>query len=328
MPDNIEEYKDIEIAPVEEVKPPEGYTAQEWGGLTEAEKAVAMDEIAHPEGEKPPEMTDDALKAIAGEEDEAKKKADEEAAASKADAEAADKAEAEKATPPEPEKPMTDEELLAHRFNIELKIDPDETVPIPDDLQEKLDTLDEKFEQGDIDQKEYNKQTREIDRQATARFMAQKEGEKGDLLWNNEQGLFLRSRTEYLGEKQADGTFDKTEKSDMLWGALAGVVKNLQAKDPNLKGMRLLIEADKRVKAMFAPKEAALPKKEEPPAKKDEKPPAKMPDDFVTLGDIATAGKNTTDGTFDQLDKLSGKRTEEYMKKHPELVDRYIDDLR
>ncbi len=334
MSDKEEDYKDIEIPAEEEIKPPEGYTVEEWKGLSQGEREVVLDEIANPEGQPSKDETDAVLKEIAGEDDEAKKKAEEDATAqtaleakAKEEAEAAAKA---KETPaPEGDKPMTDEELIAFNFVVETKIDPEEKIPVPDDIQAKLDELEEKFEAGEIERREYNTQIQEINRQATARYMQAKEAEKGDLLWAKEQGLFLRNRTEYMGEKQEDGTYKATLESNMIWGALGKAVENIQAKNPNLSGMQILIEADKVVKKMFAPKEPAPAAKEEPaPEKKTEKPPAKMPEEFVDLGALPAAGKNSTEGSFAQLDKLTGKALENFMQKHPELVDRFIDDLR
>jgi hypothetical protein len=320
-----EEIKEIEIPPVEEVKPPEGYSIEEWMGLSAGSRAVILEEIENPEGEAP-EITDESLKEIAGEDEAAKKKADEEASAlvdkEKSDEEAA-KIAGEK-PPADGKKPLTDEELLAFKVKSDVRIDPNEEVPIPGDLQNKLNEIEAKFEEGEIDLKEYNTLVRAIDRQATARFLDAKKDLEGTKVWETEQKVFLGSRPEYLGEKQADGTFQATTESSIKWGALGKAFDSLQKENPNLSGMELLIKADRMVKKMLGGVESPAPA---PLKKGDEKPPAKMPDDFVTLGDIPAAGKNSTEGTFDQLDKLSGKKLEAYMAKHPDLVDRYINDL-
>ena len=308
MPD---EFKDIEIPEPVVINPPEGYSEKDWAGLTPGEKEIALDEISNPEGEVPP-ITKEEIK----EEEPAPEKKDE-------------------GGPPAPEpKPeeklveatpvaeiMSDEDLLSHKFIIEDKIDPGETIPIPDDIQDKIDEIDEKFDSGDIDSKEHRDKLRELDRQATARYLQAKRAEQGDILWDKEQALFFKYRPIYLGVKMPDGTFQSTEDTEIVYGALVGALKVAQRQ--GLSGMAALVKADQIVKKKFGPKET-------PPApakKADEKPPAKMPEEYVNLGDLPAAGKNAVEGTFDSVDKLPGKRQEEYFKKHPEQLDRYIEDL-
>lgn len=317
MPD---EYKDIEIPIEEAVKPPEGYSEQDWAGLTPGEKAVAMDEAEHPEGEGPP-VTKEELEG--GEPEPEKKEEGEPPAPEPKPEEEPEEKPAEVAPAPTPEV-MTDEALLAHKFVIEDTIREGETIPIPDDIQDKIDEIDEKFDTGDIDAKEHRDQIRELDRQATARYLQAKRVEQGNLLWEKEQALFFNQRPEYLGEKQPDGTFKSVEDTEIVYGALTGALKIAQKQ--GLSGMAALVKADQIVKKRFGAKETPAPKETVPP-KKEMKPPAKMPEDHVNLGDLPPAGNNNTGGNFDQLDKLQGKKLEEFLAKNPKLVDRYLDDL-
>jgi hypothetical protein len=344
------EEKKIEIPDPEVEKLPEGYTAEEWKGLSDAEKEGILSGLSEgDEVEDVDEIAEETLKEIVGEEEPektaeelakekadeealaAKKKADEEAEAKrKADEEtakagktpeqievdrlAAEKAEAEKAgAEPIP----TDDQLLRYR-----PIVTDEELPsldeIPADIQTKFDQLDNKLETGEITQKEYFQQQRKVNSELMSVNIRRRETAKDQKTWDKEQAAFLRARPEYL---------DKSEDGEFLWNMLGATVKSLGAKYDH---MELLLQADRLVKEKLG--SGKTKGKEERPTNKGkevkvvaEKPAAKLPD-HKTLADVPTAGKPEVGESWaTALDKLHGEAYEAALEKlTPEQRDRYL----
>ena len=220
-----EKVKDQEIVvpDLEVIKTPEGYTEAEWLGLSDAAKEIILDEIAHPEGEAPPDLSEEVLKEVAGEEAPLKEG---EAPAPKAEEKPAEKAAGEA----EEGKILSDEDLLALKFDVPATIDLSKGVPIPDDIQDKIDDVEEKmgelkakFESGEIDgddfkskNKEFQNQIRDLDRQAVVLFTHGQEAAGRQATQLKQQDTFLVARPEYLGIKGDDGKFKATEDSEML----------------------------------------------------------------------------------------------------------------
>ena len=351
---------EIPPAPASEDKPPTGYSEDEWEGLSPTEKEGIRESISDPEGDEHEESLSEAeLKVIAdGEkteeqkaadakaafEAEAKKKVDEEAAAAKKKAEAdqaaktaeqlaADKeAEAKriadealaKSKPAVEEGPaVSDEDLLKFKATV-TESELSAVDKISADVQKKLDELDVKYDAGDIDLKAYNKDRDALNRQVVQENIRAQNETRTEIAWQKEQGHFLRSRAEYLGEKQADGKFKANIRSNALFGALGEAVKSLEAERPGLAGMELLIEADRVVKETFGlSKSKGATKASSQP--EGEKPPARIPD-TKTLSDIPAAAANMVGGPWDALDKLHGAAYESALEKlTEEQKQRYLD---
>lgn len=320
--------------------PPEGYTAEEWEGLSVTERDGIKDSIDNPEvgGEEDvtkPDLDEKALAAIAaeGERPPEKKEADgapakppaavpaaSEAAAPATVTEgaAADPAAATPpATPPgeatEATEVASDEELLSFRPVVS-----DADLPMPDtvppEIQAKLEALDSKYDAGDIPLPEYNKERDALNRQVFAANVQTRDAARSQKTWDLEQAAFLRARPEYL-EKGADGKF--TEKSELLYGAFGKAVNRIGA-DPkfaNAHGMALLVAADKAVRSTFrmpAPGKKATPAAAQ---KKDEGKPPTPPPNVQTLGKVPTAAPNSTDDGFAAIDKLTGEAYEAALER-------------
>jgi hypothetical protein len=329
-----------------------GYTANELQQLSKMELEGIILSVKGDEKEET-ELTADELAKIAaaGETEEqkaARLKAEQEAADAKAledEAAAAGKTveqlKAEKAAasaapaaaPVIPEAGViTDDDLLdfvpvvtAAEIVFEFKT--------PADVQAKLDELEAKFDAGDIERAEYNKQRDEIRDGLSDKRQAAREAAREEVVWKKEQIFFLNARPEYMGEKQADGKYVHNLKSRSMLGALREAVSTLSAepKNANMSGMELMVAADKAVKETFGmtkPAAAAAPAAA-PASAPERKPPATRPDN-VTLGaEIPAAAPNLTDGGFAELDKLSGEAYENALAKMPEAMrNRYLDDLR
>ena len=323
-----DEQEEIVIPDVENtLKPPEGYTADEWAALSEGERealSLKVDDKGEIIEETAPEVPEDTLKEIAEEKEEPVIEAIKEEIKPK-----------EK--PIEVEGVVTDEELLSFRPTINESMLPD---PGPEiiseeiqtklnELDTKIDSLDVQFDAGDINKDDLKKATKAIQQERDAlnrqivlennqRNQAIRTSARADLLWKAEQSAFFRARKDYeYGDKA-------TPKGKALYGALNETIKSLDADPANsgLSGMALLVKADKIVKEMLgvapAKKEAA-----KPAAKKDEKPPAKFPDD-VTLSDVPEAKASGTDTPWSALDRLTGAAYEKALGKlTPEQLERY-----
>jgi hypothetical protein len=340
MPGEQKEEKTPEEIQAEAVlaatKPPEGYTEEEWSGLSDTEKEGIRDSIAHPDGGgEEEELTPEQLAAIAKEgetpeektareakeaEDaaEAKKATDDAAEASRVAALTPEEKAAEAAKPPAEEPPafMPDEDLLRFRAVVpdaELKVED----VVPEEIQTKIDELDAKYESGDVDLKAYNRERDALNRAIWNANQAVRDEARTQQAWLKEQGFFFQNRPEYM-EKTADGkTF--TEQSQEMFDLFKIKVSRFE-KDPryaNAPGMELLLAADKAVRKTLGVGKAApsAPLKEAAPAKPGVKPPAKLPEN-KTLSEIpAAAGEEITGDPFAALDKLSGEAYEKAIEK-------------
>ena len=224
-------------------------------------------------------------------------------------------------TPPEetPATLLTDDELLAFKpiiLDSEIKVEEQ----IPEELQTKLEELDNKYEEGEIKLPEYNRERDVINRQIVRTTLQSENGMRDELVWQKTQKEFIRARPDYVG-KDADGKF--TLKAAALYGALNEAVKRLSDK---YDGMKLLIEADKSLReslGIVAPKTAkVIPIKDTKPAAVDQ-PSVK---DFRTLKDTPQAAVNDTDDPYAAIDKLTGEAYEDALERlSPEQKRRYED---
>ena len=320
-PDEEKKPDEIVIPDLEKEKPPEGYTEEEWSDLSDEEKEgiLSKDEDEEPE-KKEDELSEEQLKAIAKEgEEEEPKKPDEEGAPKEKEGE--EKEEEEEAKRP------SDEELLSFRPRIDRTQLPQPSEEIvPDELQGKLDDLQKKFDDGEIQMAafivERDKINRQIVRHNSNLYESAKEATTIELTWKSEQQAFFKARPEYEFAKEG------SPKGKALYGALNQVVKDLDADPENagLSGMAILVKADKIVKKAFGITEKEKPKEtpKDKPKEKDKKPPAKLPDENKSLSDVPEAQRNSTDGPWAALDKLSGEAYERALEKlTPEQRNRY-----
>ncbi len=284
--------------------PPDGYKPEEWNALAPEEQAGILDEIQNPEIGGPEdldeeEIDDGTLAAIA---------AEGEKPVEPPVVEVAPAAPAEPA-PVAPVAPTiaSDDELLAFRAVV-----PDSELPeidtVPVELQTKLDELDEKYNAGDLQLSEYNRDRDKINRQVVMQNIQAKEAEKVNKAWEKEQMFFLQNRPEYLD--------NKTIKGQAFFGAFQGAVRML-GKDPknsHWSGMKLLIEADKAVKEAFGigKPEVVVPAVKPNPAPL--KPPAPLPT-HQTLAQVPNAAPNAVEDAFAQIDKLSGQNYEDALSR-------------
>lgn len=331
-------------------QPPEGYTQDEWDGLSAAEKEGILDGINHPEGGEAPEeeLSDDdkkTLENIAGEgDDDPEKKKKEEEDTEKKRLE--DKAKAEGKTVDEiiaieaEEKKnvvqpdaIAEEALLNYRPVLtkeEMVVVEEKPEEIPENISKQLADLDQKYDEGEIKLSEYNAERDKLNRQIirhndkineTAR--AEAETQNDEKRWQKTQQYFLSAKPEYVPAKTDDAA--EKVKRNALFGALCEMVKSISSDPANahLTDMQLLIKADKQVKEAFGIKPEVKP----PEKKKDEKkPPAKIPD-HKTLGDAPPAGDNNdgVDDSFAQIDKLTGEAYEQALERmSPAVKEAYL----
>ena len=305
MAKTLEEQEEIVIPDAEDnLNVPDGYKEDEWADLSVTEREAVMD-TGEEEKEPEDEIADDVLEELTK---------DEEAAAEEVHA-------PEPSGEVTPAAGMSDEELLSFRPVIyESKLPTPVEEVIPSELQEKLDTLDSKYDEGEMTLKEYNKERDAINRQIIADNMRQtqvaREEARYALVWKEEQRAFFEAHKEY--ELSDDGSI----KGKALFGALNNVIKELDRKTPNMPGMQLLLKAHKEVSQMFGAASDKAPAKDAAP-KIGVKPAAKVPDS-VTLGDVPIAKNNNTDGAWGAIDKLEGEAYEAMLERlSPEQRKRY-----
>ena len=287
MTTKIEEEKvdDLNVPAAPDLdKPPEGITQEEWDDLSKTEREGVSDKSEEPPSE---ELTPEQLAEIAKNTPQAPE-------------EPAD-------LPAEEAKAVPETELLSFKATVaDSELPPIDAVP--DELQDKLEELDEKYEAEEITLAEYNKARDAINRGIVMQNIQARDAAKAGILWEKEQAYFLKAKPLYL---------EKTLKGSAMFGALGEAVKALGA-DPkyaSASGIELLLAADKAVREAFGMTEAP---------KKEEKPAAPLPA-HQTLGDIPPAAPNTTDGAWAGLDKLTGQAYEDALEKlPPEVRDRYL----
>lgn len=287
----------IPAAPENLDKPPGGISQEDWDDLSKTEKEGVSDTSL--EGEETSEIDAAALAEIA----KAGEKTAEELATEAANV-SADLTEAAKSNPTETV------ELTGFKATVA-----DSELPaldtVPEEIQDKLDELDEKFDAEEITRAEYNKERDAINRNIVMQNIQTREAAKSALTWEKEQAHFLKATPIYL---------EKTLKGSAMFGALGEAVKALGAdsKYSSATGIELLIAADKAVKEAFGITETP------PAAKVEPKPAAPLPT-HKTLGDIPPAAPNSTDGAWAGLDKLSGEAYEAALEKlTPEQQSRYL----
>lgn len=362
-----EETNEIKAPDIEKDVAPEGYTQDEWDGYSKEDKISLREMIANPEDKdkNEEEIDEDTLKEIAGEEETPKEeqgkkdeegKTPEEEGKPKVDEEITPKVDEEKSEIVV----VDDTELLSYRPVISSKdIDtwlasqPKEVqekyvVTIPQEVQKKYDegikTLKAQFEADEISRDEYE-ETRDKFRDELNEFKLNereriRDSLKEEVLWNFEQAKFWNVHTEYIGEKNKEGKFEKTARSSLLWAAMQAAID--QINDSGMSGMQVLVKADKMVKetlGMFKKseeqKEVKSPKPKEgeeelkgktPKDIQKEKPPAKKPDE--NLGSVPEASPNAVQDGWEAVDKLPDNKREEWLSKQPQnVVDAYLNSL-
>ena len=329
--------------------PPDGYTQEEWSDLSATEREGILESIKEPEGEEAEELGDDEknnLEAIAGE-GKTQEEIDAEATAAeqtRLDAKAKElnktvdevvaiEDEEKKNQGGEEGDEVTDEALLNFHPALtaeELPEFKELEEEIPEAIQTELNALSEKFDLGDITQREYDAERDKLNRQIIKHNITLNETAKTEhkakedtLLWEKEQLFFISNKPEYQLPKPEDPPAEKM-KRNAVFGALKEMVATL-SKDPqnaNLSGMQLLVKADKAVKEALGIK----PAEKKPAEKKGSKPAAALPD-HKTLGDVPNAGANNdgVDDTFAQIDKLTGEAYEQALERmKPEVREAYL----
>ena len=283
---------------------PEGFTAEEWNMLSEEEqeglRSIEKDDV-----------NPDTLAAVAGDddvEDDNVQADDTQATDTSANVAAADTqvndTKVEPATDTDFFKslPKDDQELLAYRPDVRLEI-PSDTPP---EFQEKLDALDNKFEAGDLTQREYNKQRDAIRDELTQARLEVAENVRTQKIWDKEIDAFLSVHKEYT---------EQSVRGQALFGALDQTVISIAKANPQLSGMQVLLKAHHEVQAVFAPKQEAAPKVED--KKTDRRPDTKKPD-IKTLADVPLSAQNSTEDPYSALDKLEGEAYEAALLKMPD----------
>ena len=309
-------------APVER---PDNISADEWEGLSNEEREGLLmtgegedGHVAEGEGEGE-ELTDEELAAIAegGEKPEGEEESEGEVTDGEEEPIAGETTGEEISGE---EQAVSDSDLLAFRpvvtaAEINAKIP---KVDVPDDIQTKIDALDDKFENGfeeDGEQKtlslrEYNKQRDALTREAQdaifdAKTTAREEARE-TLVWEKEQAAFMQAHPEYV---------EKSLRGSAVFGALGEAINAINAdpKSVNKTGIQILIEADKQVRdaGLLPAKGTAKPAEK----KVEAKPVVKKPDEALpkhkTLADVpASAQENVSGDPFSALDNLTGEALE------------------
>lgn len=191
-----------------------------------------------------------------------------------------------------------------------------EAAPV-EDYDTKLSDLDAKFEAGDIELKDYNRQRDELVRmQLKAEIAAEQNEQIEKQLWQREIDDFMEAHPEYNTSK-------------FRHAALDIAVKDLANKEENSDkpGRWFLREAHKIVQAEFG-QTGAKPADGEKKPDGDKKPAPRKPntDDVPpNLSKIPPADNAEAAGEFDYLDKLTGIEHERALARlSPEARDRYF----
>lgn len=324
-------------------QPPEGYTAEEWRDLSPTEREGILDGIKAPEGEEAPDEelnADDkkTLENIAGDEKSPEEKEAEEAAAAeqarveglaKEQGKTVEEIIAAEAAQNTAQDEVTDDALLNFRPTLtaeEMPVFEEPPEEIPAAIKEKLGTLKEKYELGDITQGDYDDERDKLNREifkhnlkisdeAKTAF----EAKKDELLWKKEQIYFLNAKPEYMSSRTEEAA--EKVKRNALFGALTEMVKSLSSdpRNASLTGIQILVKADKAVKEAFGIKPAEKKKVETKPA-------AKIPG-HKTLAEIPNAAGNNegVDDSFAQIDKLTGEAYEQALERmSPAVREAYL----
>lgn len=309
------ENTDIVVPDEEKVTVPEGYTEEEWRDLSEAEREAIQSKDTEEKVEEKDELSEDQLKAIAGEEGKETEVVEE-------------KKEGEEGK--EEIVVVSDEDLLSFKPTIDKSKlpQPGEEV-IPDEVKTKLADLQTRYDDGDIKLPEFIQERDVLNRQIVAHNSALNERAKeaaiSELTWQAEQSAFFKARPEYEFKK------DGSPKGKAMFGALTHLVRELDSDPANngLSGMALLIKADKIVKSSFAVEKKEDKKEDKTKETNDKKkevvkPPAKVPED-KTLAEIPASRENVIGSWATALDQLEGEAYEAALERlTPEQRDRYL----
>jgi hypothetical protein len=193
-----------------------------------------------------------------------------------------------------------------------------------EDIQTKLDALDQQLEEGDIDIIQYTKQRDPLIQQRTeSELVAKFNQQSGEQLWQYEQRLFFNTHPQYRDNA-------------VLNGALSKVFKGLDTQEnAGRTGFELLNEAREQVESqlssLFGGKKPESPAT---PAKKDDAKPIPVKDGKSalekvelprTLATVPVAEQNDTGrDEFAHLDALSGLDFEKALSRlTPDQRDRY-----
>ncbi len=270
------------------------YSEEELAGLTEAEReeltGADEDEIA-------------ALREVAGEDEEDSDDEEvEESAEDGAVAEGESGEDEEQAVAAEDD----DAPQFIHRYE----------APPVDGYEAKLQSLDEKFEAGEIALREYNAQRDELRAaQLKAEIAAESAAQEAEQRWKWEIDRFMDDHDQY-------------KKDPILHAALDAAVKNLAADEANTDktGRWFLREAHKEVSKRFGGEEQG-DKPAEKTAEKQSQPRGKPDLKAVprTLGQVPAAESNDTGGEFASLDRLDGADFEKaFARMTPDQQERYL----
>ena len=313
--------------------PPEGYTSEEWTGLSDTEKQGIIDSIENPEVSEITDGSDIDTAALAKIADESAKpdetppddKKPDDAAAKKDDEPPAEAKKPDEAVPKD-ENLVSDEDLLSYRPVVkDEELELGERV-IPEALKQKRAELKTKFDDGDIDNDAYQDGRDAINIEILEYNQKLRSEKVAEKVWEKEQKYFLQNKPEYLRLK--DDNEDVLSNKEILFGALNQMVSKISS-DPklaHLNGMQIMIRADKalsKVKESLGLAKSAVAKPAEQKKADDKKPSAKddlKNADVKTLTDLPTAGSGNIDDAFAQLDKMTGKAYEEALERLPEKV--------
>jgi hypothetical protein len=307
---------------------PADMSQSEWDNLLPGEQASYKITDEQIEGEEANELDEEDLDAVLeGEEGE---KTAEQIAAEATEAarvaaltpeeKAAEEASAAAAAEAEKNKPavtiLSDEDLLAFRPTVA-----DSEVPLPDtvpdelqtkldDIDARIDALEEKFDAGDLDRTELRTQKRVIEkeretvnREILRSQIIARDNAKEDVIWRKEQTAFLNARPNEYRELETDGK-TPTDRAQMIYAALVNQVSKLNADPANAtkSGMQILVMADKAVRtalglpAVTGKVPAAKPAKVAAPA-------APIPNK-PNLSQLPAAGEHDAD-PFAYLDRIT-----------------------
>lgn len=192
------------------------------------------------------------------------------------------------------------------------------------ELEAKLGSLKEQYDNGDIDSTQYFDQTAPIreqisDNKAEVRDEMRsswRDQQVSQQRWDAEQDAFFKIYPSYDAPKYEDNKL--VSGNPVMYGALDAACTKVSKENPGISGIDLLIKAKAEVDAAMGVK---------PEANEDKggkKPSAERPG--KTLGDLPAAAKETAgEGEFAHLDLLSGDALEDALAKIPaEKRERYL----
>jgi hypothetical protein len=285
-----------ELSEVDKLLIDAGYTKDELLDLSDEEKdglLIKDDESS----EEKDEIDNESLMSVIGEEAGETKDVD------------------EKKEESVPGDPLTDEQLLSFRPVVRPE-DLPSSDEVPAEFEKKLSDLEEKYDNGDMEQRDYQRERDKINREIIRAQDNAANVAKINKEWELAQGHFLRNRPEYL--RKPDQTDPKVLlRSDALYGALGKMV-DVIVSDPtkaHYTDMQILVEADRAVKEAFGINQKQAGQKSKAVDIARGKPAARMPE-MVTLSDIPSDAQNSTEGDpFAAIDRLTGQAYEDAIER-------------